>query len=77
LNGCYKEKREEKSWAEFKMEKLQKSDFLPDKITVFGQKLFFLPGIVFFWVNNPREINEFVSTTVVLPLRTLTMNHRL
>jgi hypothetical protein len=24
-------------------------------------------------INNPREVNKFVSTTVVLPLRSLTM----
>jgi hypothetical protein len=40
-----------------------------------AKNFFFLPGIVFFWVNNPREVNEFASTTVVLavvlPLRTL------
>jgi hypothetical protein len=40
-----------------------------------AKSLFFLPGIVFFWVNNPCEVNEFLSTTVVfsvvLPLRTL------
>ena len=28
----------------------------------------FVPGIVFFLVNNPREVKEFVSTTVVLSL---------
>jgi hypothetical protein len=25
----------------------------------------------FFWINNPREANKCVSTTEVLPLRTL------
>ena len=38
-----------------------------------------LPGIVFFWANNPPVVNEFVSTTVVLsvvlPLRTLVINY--
>jgi hypothetical protein len=38
-----------------------------------------MPGIAFFWVNNPREVNEFASTTVVLavvlPLRILGMLH--
>ena len=43
-----------------------------------AKNFFFLPGIVFFWVNNPHEVNEFVSTTVVfyvvLPLRSLDMH---
>jgi hypothetical protein len=39
-----------------------------------------VPGIVFFRVNNLREVKEFVSTTVVLslvlPVRSLPMSHR-
>ena len=50
-----------------------KSQFL----TTRWPKTFFVPGIVFFWVNNPREVKEFVSTTVVLslvlPVRSLTL----
>ena len=42
-----------------------------------AKNFFFVPGIVFFWVNNPREVKEFVSNTVVLSLvflvRSLTM----
>ena len=31
-----------------------------------AKNFFFVPGIVYFWVNNPREVEEFVSITVVL-----------
>jgi hypothetical protein len=33
-----------------------------------AKNFFFLPGIVIFLVDNPREVKEFVSTTVVLSL---------
>jgi hypothetical protein len=33
-----------------------------------AKNFFFVPGIVFFRVNNLREVKEFVSTTVVLSL---------
>jgi hypothetical protein len=47
-------------------------------LTTRWPKTFFCArNCLFFWVNNPREVKEFVSTTVVLwlviPVRSLTM----
>jgi hypothetical protein len=39
-------------------------------------KKIFLPGIIFFSDQQPREVNEFVSITVVLPMRTLYAAYR-
>jgi hypothetical protein len=44
-----------------------------------AKNFFILPGIVFFLGQKPREVNEFVSNTVVFsvvsPLRTLGIQH--